>query len=78
MILIDLFPLALDTVTTLMVNKIERGNVGQLFLGILLPAWIFRYHIHKRRRVWLRLTPDEQVRRQQLADKQSRREMYPL
>ncbi len=78
MFLYDLLPLALDIVTAFMVNKIERGNIGELFLGILLPAWIVRYHIHKRRREWLRLKPDEQVRRQQLANKQCRREMYPL
>lgn len=78
MTVIDLLPSVLDIVTSFMVNKIERGNVGQLFLGILLPAWIFRYHIHKRRRAWLRLRPNEQVRRQQLANKLNRREMYPL
>lgn len=78
MILLDLLPLALDVMTSFMVNKIERGNVGQLFLGILLPAWIFRYQTHKRRRLWLRLPPNEQVRRQQLANKLSKREMYPL
>ena len=78
MSLFDLLPSVLDITTAVMVNKIERGNIGQLFLGILLPAWVFRYHIHRRRREWLKLTPNEQLWRQHLANKQNRREMYPL
>jgi hypothetical protein len=79
MIIVDLLPSITELVTTVLVNKIERGNIVLLFPAVLAACWIGRVRLRNRQRRWLRLSSAEQLRRQQLANMTGRRnELYPL
>lgn len=75
----ELLQPAMDTLSMIMVNKVERGNILLLFPILLAACWWDRVRTHKRKREWLRLDPWEQVRRQRIANMTGRRhEQYPL
>jgi hypothetical protein len=79
MFILELLPPVTDIFTNVMVNKIERGNVLLFFPMLLAASWLNQVRLYHRQRRWLRLSADEQVRRQSIANMTDRRhEMYPI
>lgn len=79
MLLLDLLPPISEAFTVFIVNKAERGNTLVLMPMALALCWAYQARLQYRKRKWMRLSANEQLWRQHVANKQGRRnEPYPL
>lgn len=79
MTLVELLPQFMDLFTSVLVNKVMRGNAMVLMPSIVFAAVMGYLFVEYRRRIWLSLPAEEQIRLQMKANAEGQwNKMYPL